>query len=188
MKKLLSKLAHNRPQTFFFQYCQPAKNQPKYHILFHKNGSLRDFYIMTLVLTIHYIFLYLPGCPDAPARCCCACVPACLRAYVLLRCVTSSSENQYCYGTNGKWLVQCRSMHDDFCQKSIRDDDFHHWNTFFQQHQWHLPRGSFDISCNMKRCFFRLFVDNLYRATTQPYLLESTQRIRTSWYKFSGRT
>ena len=35
-----------------FQYCQPAQNQPKSHILFHINGSPRDLYsIMTL--TIH---------------------------------------------------------------------------------------------------------------------------------------
>ena len=32
----------------FFQYCQLAQNQPKSHILFDKNGSLRDFYKMTL--------------------------------------------------------------------------------------------------------------------------------------------
>ena len=44
MKKPPSKVAHNRPN--FFQYCQPAQNQPKSHIRFHKNGSLRDFYIM----------------------------------------------------------------------------------------------------------------------------------------------
>ena len=31
------------------QHCQSAQNQPKSHILFHKNGSLRDFYIMTLI-------------------------------------------------------------------------------------------------------------------------------------------
>ena len=37
--------------TIFFQYCQWAKNQPKSHILFHKKGSLRNFYIMTLVMT-----------------------------------------------------------------------------------------------------------------------------------------
>ena len=29
--------------------CQPAQNHPKSYILFHKNDSLRDFYIMTLV-------------------------------------------------------------------------------------------------------------------------------------------
>ena len=45
MKKTPSKVDHNRPTNFFFQYCQPAQNQPKSHILFHKNGSLRDFYI-----------------------------------------------------------------------------------------------------------------------------------------------
>ena len=33
---------------FSFQYWQTAPNQPKFHILFHKNGSLCDFYIMTL--------------------------------------------------------------------------------------------------------------------------------------------
>ena len=44
----------NQPQKLliigpiFFQYCQPAQNQHKSHILFHKNGSLRDFYLMTL--------------------------------------------------------------------------------------------------------------------------------------------
>ena len=26
-------------------YCQPAQNQPKSHIIFHKNGWLRDFYL-----------------------------------------------------------------------------------------------------------------------------------------------
>ena len=50
MKKLASKVSHNLP-NYFFQYCQPAKNRPKSHILFHKNGSMRDFYIMTLVKT-----------------------------------------------------------------------------------------------------------------------------------------
>ena len=47
MKKPSSKVAHNQPQ-FFFQYCQPAQNQPKSHFLFHKNASRCDFYIMTL--------------------------------------------------------------------------------------------------------------------------------------------
>ena len=32
-----------------FQYCQPALNQPKYHIMIHKNGSPPRLYIMTLV-------------------------------------------------------------------------------------------------------------------------------------------
>ena len=40
---------------FFFQYCQPAQNQPKSHILFHKNGSLEDFYIMTLCTLLSVI-------------------------------------------------------------------------------------------------------------------------------------
>ena len=34
----------------FFQYCQPAQNQHKYHFLFHKNVSLRDFYVSTLLV------------------------------------------------------------------------------------------------------------------------------------------
>jgi hypothetical protein len=51
MKKLPTKVAHNRPKLFF-QYCQTAQNQPKSYILIHKNGSLRDFYIMTLPVTI----------------------------------------------------------------------------------------------------------------------------------------
>ena len=37
---------------FIFHYCQPVQNQPKFHILFHKNGSQRDFYIMTLFLVL----------------------------------------------------------------------------------------------------------------------------------------
>ena len=35
---------------YFFQYCQPAQNQPNSHFLFHKNVSLRDFYIITLYI------------------------------------------------------------------------------------------------------------------------------------------
>ena len=34
----------------FLQYCHPAQYQPKSHILFHKKGSLRDFYVMTLLI------------------------------------------------------------------------------------------------------------------------------------------
>ena len=49
LKKLPSKVAHNQP-NFFFQYCQPAQNQLKSHILFHKDDSLLDVYIMTLLL------------------------------------------------------------------------------------------------------------------------------------------
>ena len=41
IEKLPSNVAYNRPQ-----------NHPKYHILFHKNGSLRDFYILTLYATV----------------------------------------------------------------------------------------------------------------------------------------
>ena len=49
MKKPPSKVADNWPPISFFQYCQPAQNQPKSHILFHKNVSLRGFYILTLL-------------------------------------------------------------------------------------------------------------------------------------------
>ena len=39
-KKTLSIVAHNVPQFFF-----SIANRPKSHFLFHKNVSLRDFYI-----------------------------------------------------------------------------------------------------------------------------------------------
>ena len=48
MKKTPSKVAHNRPNFFF-----SVANQPKSHFLFHQNVSLHDFYIMTLVCTMH---------------------------------------------------------------------------------------------------------------------------------------
>ena len=48
MKKYPQKLLIIGP-PLFFQHCQPAQNLPKSHFLFHKNVSLRDFYIMTLV-------------------------------------------------------------------------------------------------------------------------------------------
>ena len=52
-EKTALKVAHNRPPGpplhLFFQYCQPAQNQPKSHFRFCKNVSLRDFYIMTLI-------------------------------------------------------------------------------------------------------------------------------------------
>ena len=48
MKKLASKVAHNQPKTLFFSIANRPKISPKSHILFHKNGSLRDFNIMTL--------------------------------------------------------------------------------------------------------------------------------------------
>ena len=38
--------------NLFFQYCQPAQNQPKSLILFYKNGSLCDCCIMTLPAAI----------------------------------------------------------------------------------------------------------------------------------------
>ena len=55
-KKFKQFLAHeNRPQKllmigppFFIQYYQPGLNQPKSQFLFNKNGSLCNFYIMTL--------------------------------------------------------------------------------------------------------------------------------------------
>ena len=48
LEKPASKVAHNRPKGFFFQYCQPAQIQPKSQLLFHKNLPPRDFFIMTL--------------------------------------------------------------------------------------------------------------------------------------------
>ena len=45
MKKTPSKVAHNWPN----QPCQPAQNQPKSQFLFHKNCSLRDLCLMTLL-------------------------------------------------------------------------------------------------------------------------------------------
>ena len=36
------------------QYCQADPNQPKSQILFHKNGSPRGLFIMTLVLTFSF--------------------------------------------------------------------------------------------------------------------------------------
>ena len=47
MKKTTSKVAHNQPQIFF-QYCQPAQNQPKSQLQFHKNCSPHDLCIITL--------------------------------------------------------------------------------------------------------------------------------------------
>ena len=46
-EKKPSKVPQNRP-NFFFQYCQPAQNQPRSQFLFHKNVSLRYFYKKTL--------------------------------------------------------------------------------------------------------------------------------------------
>ena len=43
-----------------FQYCQPTQKQPKYHIMFHKNGSPRHFYLMTLVRLLQLEALNFP--------------------------------------------------------------------------------------------------------------------------------
>ena len=45
--KLLLKVAYFTTQSQIFT-LPTAQNQPKYHILFHKNGSPWDLYIMTL--------------------------------------------------------------------------------------------------------------------------------------------
>ena len=47
MKEPPSKVAHN--WLIFFQYCQPAQNQPKSQFLFNKNCSPWDLCIMTLL-------------------------------------------------------------------------------------------------------------------------------------------
>ena len=55
MKRKPSKVAHNWPPI-----RQPVQNQPKSHFLFHKNVSLPNFYIMTLLQTKgpkRYVFL-----------------------------------------------------------------------------------------------------------------------------------
>ena len=53
IKNVLSKIARisniRYSPVHNFQYCQLAPNQPKSHILFHKNDSPRDLYRMTLV-------------------------------------------------------------------------------------------------------------------------------------------
>ena len=48
--EMSSKVAYFSLNWRNFQYCQPAQNQPKSQILFHKNGSPRDLYIMTLIV------------------------------------------------------------------------------------------------------------------------------------------
>ena len=53
--KKIPKVPYFTAQFFFFQYCQLAQNQTKSHILFHKNGSQRDFYIMTLLLPLNKV-------------------------------------------------------------------------------------------------------------------------------------
>ena len=57
MKKLPSKVAHNRPH-FFFQYCQPEQNQPKSQIFFIEISHRVTFCHATLeqMVTNFYIF------------------------------------------------------------------------------------------------------------------------------------
>ena len=45
--QILKNMQHRTGLHYFFQYCQPARNQPKSYFLFHKNVTLRDFYILT---------------------------------------------------------------------------------------------------------------------------------------------
>ena len=51
MKKLLSKVAHNRLKTFF-QYYQLTQHQPKSYILFHKNYFLHNLNVITLFVVV----------------------------------------------------------------------------------------------------------------------------------------
>ena len=46
---LKSSILHSPVRNF--QYYQPAQNQPKFHILFHKNGSPHNLCIMILLIT-----------------------------------------------------------------------------------------------------------------------------------------
>ena len=39
-------------EIFSITYYQPAQNQPKSHILFHKNGPLRDLHISIMILIV----------------------------------------------------------------------------------------------------------------------------------------
>ena len=66
LKMLPMKTLKNFPQKYKtlrpspkFQYCQPAQNQPKSHILSHKNGSPWDLYIMTLKLSLKDFYAFL---------------------------------------------------------------------------------------------------------------------------------
>ena len=54
------KTLKKRPQKLLVsgpKLCFSIANQPKSHILFHKNGSLRDFFIMTLIGTFSIFLL-----------------------------------------------------------------------------------------------------------------------------------
>ena len=61
------KVAHNRPNHFFFQYCQSAWNQSKSHLLLHENVSLHNcnMILMTTLLkwpTSYHIWSMTPLC------------------------------------------------------------------------------------------------------------------------------
>ena len=64
VKKPASKVAYNRPNFFFFSIA----NQPKTHSLFHKNGFLRDFYIMTFAGT-YFPIVNLNKSTDSGRQC-----------------------------------------------------------------------------------------------------------------------
>ena len=49
MKKLPSKVAHNRSKNFLAHTANRPKNHYKSQFLFHRNCSRRDLYIMTLI-------------------------------------------------------------------------------------------------------------------------------------------
>ena len=59
MKKLASKVAHNRPKCVF-SLMPPAQIQLKSQFLFHKNLPPRDFSIMTLVVVDTYFIINTP--------------------------------------------------------------------------------------------------------------------------------
>ena len=45
--------------NLFFQYCQPAQNQPKSHFLFHKKVSLRNFAAISVSIEIKFLESYV---------------------------------------------------------------------------------------------------------------------------------
>ena len=51
MKKPASKVTHNQPQ-FFFSVLPTGPKSAQISYSVHKNGSLRNFYIMTLYLCV----------------------------------------------------------------------------------------------------------------------------------------
>jgi hypothetical protein len=65
MKKLRSKVAHNRPQTFLYKYSQ---NQPRIDFPYHKNvprlifflicaGKLAEFDPFCIIFLFNFLFL-----------------------------------------------------------------------------------------------------------------------------------